>query len=371
MGKRLLSFYQKLSMRCQMTDSQQVNTHLLVYTKVYALEQLERLLRHSISNYFKFIEALASQDAKTHAGSGKYKKLVLFQHRVNQIQYYDEQKQGDVTDAIVRDKSAPIDSLLKTILLANSMIIGSFGQTGIIKHKIRIPSRQKFIMCVLKFASKSYFTDPCLLDNSRLQREIVNDAIGAAIQDLFPFEELVSPIVNGQQSFHPSDADKIFAKRMVDQSKDFSVADVERAVENMETDNTHPLRNQMSDSMTDSMFTNMPQAMRPGGNQFRHVDQPTIYQPHPSLTSLGSGSGAAGEEMYDEYFMDREDGGDDEEFESHEDESEERDNSDEITDEEMVEDEKRKQSVKIPKSKRHQTHKRKRCVDNMGFVDSE
>ena len=134
--------------------SQTVNTHLLVYTKIYATEQLERFLRHSLERYFKFLEALAEQDVRNERGTGEFKKLVLFQRRVNQIQHYDAARQSDVCDAMVRDENAPIDSLLKTILLANSMIIGSFGQTGIQKHRIRIPSRQVFIMRVLCIAAK-------------------------------------------------------------------------------------------------------------------------------------------------------------------------------------------------------------------------
>lgn len=210
---------------------QQINTHLLVYTKQYATEQLERYLRHSITNYFKYLNGLAEEDSKQTPGSGKFKKLVMFQHRCNEVMSYDEEKERDVVDAIVRDKSAPIDSLLKTILLANSMIIGSFGQVGISRHKIKIPTRNAFVMCCLKFAAKAYFTNPIeILGSGRAQREIVDDSIGAAIQDLFPFEKLVDPVVNKQSTFRATESSREYAEHMVRKAQGFSNADVEDAV---------------------------------------------------------------------------------------------------------------------------------------------
>lgn len=289
--------------------SQTVNTHLLVYTKIYATEQLERFLRHSIERYFKFLEALAEQDARNEPGAGDYKKLVMFQRRVNQIQHYDADRQVDVCEAMVRDKSAPIDSLLKTILLANAMIIGSFGQTGIETHKIKIPSRQVFILRVLCIAAKEYFTDPSILESSRAQRAIVTDSISAAIQDLFPFEELVGPIVNGQQNFHASTSDKQFAQRMVDQSTGYSMTDVERAAAEMgQTKEDTTQADMLQRSMSDPMFAGMPNTMRPGapGGPTR-ADLPSTPgellggAPTPSSVSFTRNAGEH-QSMYDEYI---------------------------------------------------------------------
>lgn len=375
--------------------SQTVNTHLLVYTKIYATEQLERFLRHSIERYFKFLEALAIQDANTEPGSGDYKKLVLFQRRVNQIQHYDADRQVDVCDAMVRDKTAPIDSLLKTILLANSMIIGSFGQSGIEKHTIRIPTRKVFIMRVLCIAAKEYFTDPGLLESSRAQRAIVTDAIAAAIQDLFPFEELVGPIVNGQHNFHPSTDDRKFAQNMIDQSQDYSMADVERAATTgghlapaPATAPTPVGVSGISHSMSDPMFASMPPDMRPGATvaprpepQVRQYYTDVAPAPAVSYDTTGHRN-KHHQDMYNEYIVDTEEkSNDDAEGTSDEPEVEEEPRmsrlpetralvSDGDSDEEDTGIRTRRPRPRRPRRPPHRRRAPRRS-DKMGFVDSD
>lgn len=380
--------------------SQQVNTHLLVYTKRYATEQLERYLRHSITNYFKFLRELAEQDARTHAGTGKFKKLVLFQHRCNDIQKYDEEKENDVVNAIVRDKSAPIDSLLKTILLANSMIIGSFGQTGVKRHKIKIPSRREFVMCCLKFAAKSYFTNPVeVLASGTAQREIVNDAIAAAIQDMFPFEELVGPIVNQHESFHPTGHDQQFAEKMVSDANGFTNNDVEQRAGQYNTQG--PVDHDASHPTADAIFAQMPQSLRPRGHATQTAEaamQSQQRQPpsqRPDTHRIPDNSEA--NDMYEQYIAEHQPVADDtSDFEEDEDEggdesedasgpsTRERqprfsrldkdrdvDYQDSYSDESDEEQHAAPLPVKRIKSRRREPPQRMEVADDMGFMDSD
>lgn len=174
-----------------------IQTNLVNYTKDYATEQLLRSVRQPMSQYFKFLYAVAEQDAREEKHSGPYKHLVLFQKRVQLIHDYPESKLKRILSAFKKNEDFPLESLLKTILLCNSIIIGSFGQKTVETHTIDIPTATIFIHTLLKNAGQVYFASPesaLRLNNKSMEFDVCEDAVLRTIQQLLPFEKLIKPI---------------------------------------------------------------------------------------------------------------------------------------------------------------------------------
>jgi hypothetical protein len=174
-----------------------VNTNLVMYTKEYCTDQLLRSLREPISQYFDFLYECAKDDAVKDEREGKMKLLVKFQHRVNKIHSYKDDKLLRILDAFQKDNSFPLNTLLKTILLSNAIIIGSFGQENVESHNIQVPSDRQFIHELLKVIGRTYYNDPCgalRIDGKTKEFDVIKDGLERTIQKLVPFEQLMKPI---------------------------------------------------------------------------------------------------------------------------------------------------------------------------------
>lgn len=174
-----------------------VNTNLVMYTKEYCTDQLLRSLREPVSQYFDFLYECAKDDAKKDTRSGEMKILVKFQHRVNKIHSYNEEKLKRIIDAFQKDNSFPLNTLLKTILLSNAIIIGSFGQESVESHNVQVPSDAQFTHELLKVVGRTYYNDPkgaLRIDGKTKEFDVIKDGLERTIQALVPFEELMKPI---------------------------------------------------------------------------------------------------------------------------------------------------------------------------------
>ena len=206
-----------------MSQAQGVSTQLLMYTRDYCTKQLIRALREPTSQYFQFLYTCALDDAKSDPRKGGMKALVKFQERVNKCNSYAEPKLQMISDAFQKHNTFPLNALVKTILLANAIMIGSFSQDSLIKRDLVVPSDTQFIHALLRNAGKTYFTDPegaLELGGKSKRFDVVTDAIERTLEELIPLEALVQPITEAD-SFAPHDA-REFADQMIEQADGIS-----------------------------------------------------------------------------------------------------------------------------------------------------
>lgn len=221
-----------------MAEQTSIQTNLVMYTKEYSTEQLLRSVRQPMTQYFKFLYEVARQDSKKDKRNGPLKHLVKFQERVNMINDYEEPKLRQILRAFKQDKEFPLESLLKTILLANSIIIGSFGQQKLESHKIDIPTATTFIHTLLKNAGQVYYTSPeqaLRINHASLDFDVCEDAVQRTIQQLLPFEKLIKPIKEqGNFKAVPSQAPQ-FAQEFIQHAGEFDNNEIKRiALQNVQ-----------------------------------------------------------------------------------------------------------------------------------------
>ena len=222
------------ALKPRMSEHQDLSASLLVYCKKYASEQIKRALLEPIRRYFLMLQSMAQREAPKKPGQGKYKELVVFQELVGQIPRYDEQKQSDVCAAILHDTKVALNTALRAALVTNGMIIGSFGRTPQTAawNRIPIPSDAGFIHAVMCTAGRGYFSDPeaYILSPSE-SRVLVAEAIATVMEDIFPFEAMVGPVVRKYHRYKASLEDKGFAEQFVEEAGKLSDNEVKDLVQ--------------------------------------------------------------------------------------------------------------------------------------------
>lgn len=216
-------------MPLQKMTSIQIN--LVMYTKEYCIKQLLGAIRSPMIQYFKFQNAVAEQDAKRDSRTGKMKHLVKFQQRLAKIPTMTEIKINRILTSFKKDNDFPLESLIKTILLANSIIIGSFGQKNIDSYPIDIPTATSFFHQLLKNVGRVYFAEPVeALGSNQYAHNIVEDGLNRTIEQLLPFENLIKPIKE-QGEFksmaHDPSAPQ-FARDFIEKASSYDTETVER-----------------------------------------------------------------------------------------------------------------------------------------------
>ena len=177
------------------------NPQLYMFTKDFAQTQLLNCLTRPIVSYFRYIYDLAEQDAQKEMVRGNKLVEVMFQRRVIAIQSYDERQLKSITKSILT-KCKSLDTLLRTIMIANGVIMGAFTRdSSRKKQKLEIPTKVEFIRNILINTGSFFFTDPSIVSNASQSREAVRDGITGTIYSSFPFEDIIGPLVNDRKFY--------------------------------------------------------------------------------------------------------------------------------------------------------------------------
>lgn len=168
-----------------------------MHTRDYCKAQLLLTLREPTEQYFEFLFECANADAVKDQRKGKLKELVKFQQRVKRIQKYDDKKMKKVLHAFKKNNTPfPVATLVKTILMSNAMIIGSFGGTTQ-SHNIKIPSEIDFLREFLTNVGLTYYNDPLAalgLGGRRKNFDVIKDGLERTLYKVLPFEDLMSDV---------------------------------------------------------------------------------------------------------------------------------------------------------------------------------
>lgn len=192
--------------------AQQIDSDLVNHAKNYAFNCLESGLSEPVRRYFLLLFDAAKKEAredtilyqksreKEGSGDGPYKTLVYFQWKCEEIPKYSKWKLEKILTSFVRENQELeiIAPLVWAILLANSLIISSFGaRKEANSSDIKIPSKIEFIHELLIVCGRSYYNDPegaLRLEGKTSDHDIVQRSLQRTISQLIPFEELVNSI---------------------------------------------------------------------------------------------------------------------------------------------------------------------------------
>jgi len=171
----------------------------IVYSKEQATLRLVHILTQPIILYFDYLfkrAKLNKKETKTTVGR-------RFQDELNHIPQFSTEERDQVVQELLDfakiDKPEVIQTLLRTSMLTNGIIVGAFG-TKDWKHpaQIDVPSVNAFVYRVLLLSGRSYFSQPIELIQTRrdLAQKVVKEAVEMSLNYFFPFEEIIRPLLD-------------------------------------------------------------------------------------------------------------------------------------------------------------------------------